>query len=684
MNKTIKMKNLLNYVILLVFGLFTTPAFSLSTDWVVGDKSKIRLISPYTTSNNSNELILALEYQLDKEWKTYWKSPGGGGFPQNIIWNNSSNIENLKIEWLEPIEFEILGLSSIGYKDNVIFPLIIKIKDKEKITDVNLKINYLVCKDICIPGNANLYLKISPGEGKPTEFLHNIEKAKSTTSINNIELSPISNFNVFARSNHKNVLIDIDIATKNFFKNPKIYIHTPFGLPVVKPNLNYSFDYKKIISSFKYDKKQFNLNKFPIEVFIYDENINYIYEDTLEIKKVKNNLIVNNSIFFILLISLIGGLVLNFMPCVFPVLSIKLLSVLHTPQKEIKLSFIITVIGIICSFILLGLFFAVLKQLNFSISWGMQFQEPYFILFILIIISLFFINTLGLFEFNVPKFLSISGSIGGDNNFFTKNFFNGFFATLLATPCSAPYIGTAVTAAFTQSTTNLLLIFLFMGLGMSIPYFIIIIYPNLINYLPKSGKWTIYFKYFLSFLLFVTILWLINILLGYYNYLFIISFIFLFIIIAIIFRYKYYSSSLTFILIAAIFSFSSIDFFKNNRILIPDNKWEDFNKIEISSIINNNKIVFLDITADWCITCQFNKMNVINSKKIRNLFKNNDIVLVRADWTKPNIRIDTFLKKYNKFGIPFNAIYSKKYPEGIIMSEILSENEIIKSLDKVN
>ena len=110
------------------------PAFSLSSDWAIGDKSKVRLISPYTTSNNSNEIILGLEYQLDKDWKTYWKSPGGGGFPQKIVWNSSFNIEDLTIEWPQPIEFEILGLPSIGYKDNIIFPLLIKIKNSKKTT----------------------------------------------------------------------------------------------------------------------------------------------------------------------------------------------------------------------------------------------------------------------------------------------------------------------------------------------------------------------------------------------------------------------------------------------------------------------------------------------------------------------------------------------------------------------
>ena len=678
------MKNLLNYIILLTFGLFTTPLYSLSSDWAIGDKSKVRLISPYTTSNNTNEFILGLEYQLDQDWKTYWKSPGGGGFPQKIIWNNSSNISNLTIEWPQPIEFEILGLSSIGYKDNIIFPLIIKTKNKEKITNVNLNINYLVCKDICIPGNANLFLDIPAGDGKPTEYLHAIEKVKSSTSIKNIELSPITEFKVEGKSDSKNVLIDINVTTKSLFNDPKIFIHTPFGLPIVQPNINYSLDYKKINSTFQYDIKQFEKNKFPIEVFFYDKNINYIYQNSIDIKKVNYGLKTNKSLFFILLVSIVGGLILNFMPCVFPVLSIKLLSVLNTDKRQVRLSFIITSLGIISSFLLLGLFFSILKQLNISISWGMQFQEPYFILFILIVITLFFQNTLGLFEINLPRFFYTSNILGAGGNFFSKNFFNGFFATLLATPCSAPYIGTAITAAFTQSMPILLLIFLFMGIGMSTPYLLIIIFPKLISYIPKSGAWTKYFKYFLSLLLFLTILWLLNILLGYYNYLFIVSFLIIFFSISLVLKLKFYQTSLTIILLSFLFILPSIEKFKDDKILLSDSVWKDFNKVDISKMISDDKLIFLDITADWCITCQFNKINVINSEETVNYFKNNNIVLVKADWTKPNNNIDAFLKKYNKFGIPFNAIYSSEYPNGIILPEILSQKEIIKNLERAS
>ncbi len=684
MDKVIKVINLLKIAIIFALGLFSTAGYSLSSDWAISEKSKVRLISPMTASNNNNQLILALEYELEEEWKTYWKSPGGGGFPQKIIWNNSSNVKDIKILWPEPIEFEILGLKSIGYKDKVIFPLIVDIKDNQKQTNLNLNINYLVCRDICIPGNADIFLDLPSGEGEYTDYFFEIEKVLSTTLNNNIDFTPISYFSFNAIQNNNDVIFDIEISTSSFFDDPKIFIHTPFGLPVVEPINNYSLDFQKLKTSFNFRLDQFNEKKFPIEIFFYDNNYSFKVEKNVEIENVDKNFSTNNSLLYLLLISLLGGFILNLMPCVFPVLSLKLLSVINTEDKKIKSSFFITVLGIITSFLILGSFFAILKQINISISWGMQFQEPYFLMFILTIISMFFLNTLGIFQINLPSFLFSSKILNSGNNFYTKNFFNGFFATLLATPCSAPYLGTAVTAAFTQSTTYLFLIFFFMGIGMSLPYLIIAFFPGLISFLPRSGKWMIYFKYFLSILLFITIVWLLSILNNYYNYFFIVTFTVLLILISAILKFRIYQTPLIISLIIIFFLTPYLNSFqKINEENYKSNNWLDFNSKNIPEIIANNEIVFLDITADWCITCKFNKINVLNSKIVSDFFDSQEVTLIKADWTQPNEKINKFLKKYNKFGIPFNAFYSSKFPEGIVMNEILTEKQIFETYNKV-
>ena len=162
--------------LLLFFTTFSNQILALSSEWVINDKSKVRLISAKKSIDNTDEIILGLEYQLEPGWKTYWKSPGGGGFPQKILWNNSINIKDIIIDWPKPKDFEILGLTSLGYEEKVIFPLTVKLKDPNKLTEINLNTNYLVCKDICIPGNANLFLQIKPGNGELVNFFMKLKK----------------------------------------------------------------------------------------------------------------------------------------------------------------------------------------------------------------------------------------------------------------------------------------------------------------------------------------------------------------------------------------------------------------------------------------------------------------------------------------------------------------------------
>ena len=146
------------------------------------------------------------------------------------------------------------------------------------------------------------------------------------------------------------------------------------------------------------------------------------------------------------------------------------------------------------------------------------------------------------------------------------------------------------------------------------------------------------------------------------------------------FKIKYYNFSAVVIFVIIFFLLPSVDSLKQKTSDSVDKDWIDFFTIKIEDLINDNNIIFLDITADWCATCQFNKVNVINKNDTLDLFKKNNIILVKADWTKPDKRINEFLNEYSKFGIPFNAFYSKNYPDGVVLSELLSKEEIINTI----
>ena len=625
-------------IILLFFAMNT---YAIQTDWSNSQESQVRIISPLTHNNNQSEIILGLEYRLEAGWKTYWRSSGEGGFPQNINWELSENIESIDILWPIPKYFEILGFISIGYVNEVIFPLKVKIKDPKKNAKLILDIDYLTCKDICIPGSAYLELIIPQGEASYTENYFTIQKALSNVPKINSNNIGINNFNTIALENNEKISIIVSVQSNNKIKNPNFFLHSDFGLPPVKPIIQQSSNLKNIKAIFDFNKKIISKNNFTMNIVFQDNNNIFEYKEEVNVEKNFNSFNFDNSILYILFISLIGGVILNIMPCVLPVISIKVLSIIKNSKHKLNIrkSFLITSSGIISSFGLLAFIFIFLRYIGFNIGWGMQFQEPIFLIIISLILLLFSLNLFGFFEFRVPKFVNSEFFKKLNENKYFGDYFNGFFATILATPCSAPFVGTAITIAFTQSSIAMFGIFLFMGIGMASPYLLISAFPQMVNIFPKPGYWMQLIKYFLGILLFATFIWILSILLNHVNFL-------------------------------------------NNYKIQNESDWLDFSLVEIDDLKKKHSVIFVDITADWCVTCQFNKINVINSKEVIQSFENNKVVKVRGDWTKPNKKIEKFIQSFNRFGIPFNVIYISSPPYEHVFSELLSKEEILDYINK--
>ena len=669
------------FLILALF--FSANTLALESEWSNDTESQVRLISPITKNNNQNDFYLGLEYKLQDGWKTYWKSPGGGGFPQSINWNKSKNIKDIEILWPTPVNFEILGIQSVGYKDDFIFPLKISLENNTKSSYIFLDINYLVCKDICIPGNASLELFIPAGIGNITKHSFSIEKSLSEIPITNFNLSFLDSATTKIYTDDKNISFHFLASSKKKFKNPSIFLHTKYGLPTTSPQIKLTSDYESLEAIFLFDRNLIKDKEVKAQIIISDGIHSFDLEEIILLEDRTYTL--NQSYILILIIAFFGGLILNAMPCVLPVLSIKLLSILNNANNKhsIRKSFLITSFGIIFSFSLLATIFIFFRFLGVSVGWGMQFQQPIFLMIIALILTFFSMNLFGIFEISMPKFLNhkIISSQNLNNNI--KDFFNGFFATIMATPCSAPLVGTALTAAFTQSYFLMFLIFIFMGIGMSFPYLLISIFPQLIKSLPKPGKWMKYIKYFLGILLLLTLIWVGNILLNHFNFIFMIVSLFL-LIIFLIFNYFFIYRKTTLLLSLVIFFLLPNFAILESTYLKKNNDWLDFNEVNIAELIQEDNIIFVDITADWCATCQYNKINVINSDEIIDYFKTNNIIKIRGDWTIPNEKILNFLEKNNKFGIPFNIIFNKKNQNGIVLSELLSKEEVLKELKGLN
>ncbi|MFV9875423.1 MAG: protein-disulfide reductase DsbD family protein [Rickettsiales endosymbiont of Dermacentor nuttalli] len=402
----------------------------------------------------------------------------------------------------------------------------------------------------------------------------------------------------------------------------------------------------------------------------------------------------------IVLTAFLGGIILNIMPCVLPVLSLKLLAIINHQNNASKLrqrcNFLASASGIIITFIGLGIFTILMSKLGKTVGWGIQFTNPIFIIFLILILMLFSCNLLGIFSINIPvRLLNLLPQNTTLHHGITRqmmsNFVSGIMATILATPCSAPFLGTAVSFALSQGYVEILIIFFSLGCGMALPYFVLILFPGFIKYLPKSGVWMLKVKYILGILLLLTVLWLLYIIYVQLGIkaaivLFLLCILLKFILETDSFLLKYISIKYLFAFLIIFYMFyipikiADYDLIRDSHI---DIIWQEFNKDTIPELIANGKVVVVDITAEWCIICQMNKYTVLNREKLLEIFRDNKIVAMRANLTEKNRKqILEYMKNYKRFGLPFNIVYGPNAKQGILLSELLTFSDLMNAIKK--
>jgi suppressor for copper-sensitivity B len=670
------------YPILYIFlTVFINLSYAQDYNIFTEDMVEVKFISSVTKVQKEN-FYIALDFNLKPGWKIYWRQPGDSGMPPNLDYNNSNNLKSLDLKWPFPKkEYEAANLLTNIYKDNVIIPIAITVKDPTKPLNLQTVLNFQVCKDICIPFQTNLFLLLDTGESNYTKYLYKIERALSKVPID-YKKAGIDNITV-SRDSESSLLFFLESLVdipegelEVFLENNDEYIKIN-NIKIID-NIDNKISAKLIL-----DRSIIHLNELDI-IFV-------IGNLAASIKDIKIEHSTSKSIYLILLAALIGGLILNFMPCVLPVLILKINRIISIEDKNtynIRSNFLLTILGIISSFILVAFITVFIKNITGQVGWGIQFQQPIFLFFLIFILIIFSMNLFGKIQFNLPNKFNTN-----INKYLAKKsngvaFFEGALATLLATPCSAPFLGTAVSFALSSNFYITLLIFIFLGIGMSLPYFIFIFFPSLVNFLPKPGKWMNYLRYILGLGLLLTALWLsyvcISIIgLAIFSY-FLSSLVIFLLIIYRLYLRKKYLVLLLIILLGNIYISNNTGFLDYDFSYSEQEEWLKFDNQELQKLINQGNTVFVDITADWCITCKANKILVLNSKEFKSSMKLNKITLMKGDWTKPNDEINKFLQKANRYGIPFNALYNSNFSNGLVYSEILSLKEIRESLLKLH
>ena len=657
----------------------------------------------------------------DEGWHTYWKNPGDAGIASTFTFSKPTE----SFEWPVPKKYIEAGdILTIGYSGVTHFFF------KDIPGNFDLKVGVLICKDICIPGEANLSL------GAQDQFLANRmakpyaqeELEKSFSALPQDEKLP-EGFEYYLTREKDQTNLTLHYSLKNLespilpvqlnfltpfphspwgFKRESLYVQDGvlYGKTLIEWDGEYQDPPLTLPETGRFEKpydlkflfndpikNKVSVVSLSIQDFSNsDSNLDQFYSKLTPFDgktKASAGPASTGSILQYLLFAFLGGLILNLMPCVLPVISIKLFGLIkhkNLPRKKILAHNLSYTAGVISTFMALGLVVAGIKATGEEIGWGFQLQSPAFILIMMLVLFVLSLNLFGLFEFRTPGGAKFGSQELKDN--LSGDFFSGILTTILSTPCSAPFLGTALTFAFTTSTANIFLMFFFIGLGLAFPFLMTAVFPKSLNLFPKPGMWMEKLKYFLGLSLVITIIWLYDVFVTLVNFEHLswrLNLLFALWFFAFFFAQKISKSRpvqfLFFIIpvIMTVFAIQNLEMrpLNSSSSIKVESNWKPWSENKLKE--EKGKLVFMDFTAEWCLTCKVNKKLVMETDGFNELAQKYNVVLLRADWTRRDDNITQFLKRYNVVGVP--AYFVQKEDGAIVhLGETISLGKIENAL----
>lgn len=615
----------------------------------------------------AGETHLLLDVALEKGWKTYWRSPGEGGIAPSIAWQTPLPVQWY---WPTPQRFDVAGIATQGYQGNVTFPLVVKGKMPDTLSGV---LTLSTCSDVCILTDYPFSLDLSG----PTErqFTYDFTKAMGTLPR---EDGLTSSLKAAWAPGKLTVTATRDAG----WHAPALYLDGVEDADFARPTFKIQGETltATVPVTDGWGEAAPDLRGKTLSLVLADGGLAQQSQTTIGEAEVTTS-----SLLPVLAMALLGGFILNLMPCVLPVLAMKLGSVLQVEgqtRSRVRGQFLASVAGIVVSFLALALMMTFLRLSNQALGWGIQFQNPWFIAAMALVMVLFSASLLGLFEIRLPSGITTSLATRGGNGL-AGHFWQGAFATLLATPCTAPFLGTAVSVALVAPLVQLWGIFLAMGIGMSLPWLAIAAWPGLARRLPRPGRWMNTLRVVLGLMMLGSAVWLISLLwLHIGKATWGVLALVLVLLLAGVWRRYQRRGALAATALALLMALSGYWLTSQTTGAVVEDRiaWQPLSEQAITDALAANKRVFVDVTADWCVTCKANKYNVLLRDDVQQALSAPDVVALRGDWSRPSDTVSQFLTRRQSAAIPFNQIYGPAQPQGTILPALLNREGVLNAL----
>lgn len=671
--------------ICLLSWLSATAAHAASGAWARSDMVSARLVSAVEATGDLARIPLGLEIKLDPDWKIYWRSPGEAGLPPAIDWAGSTGFGAAALSWPAPHRFTLLGVDTFGYKDAITLPIAVTPASPGAALTLKARVDLLVCARICVPKTLDLALALPAGPAAPGPEAQALNRAQAAIPDDG-RASGLSIERARFVGSGPAALLQVEARSASPFQTPDL----------VPESDTLAFGHPEIVLSEAGRRASITLPVLnapagaapqgALTLTLLDAGRALEARPKLEAAPMPGLIERLAALLPFLGIALLGGLILNVMPCVLPVLSIKLLSVASQggqARAKIRAGFLASALGVVAAFILMAAALIGVKAAGGAIGWGVQFQQPIFLAALALALGLFAGNLWGLFEIALPGALANRlGQAGGEG--LIGHFASGAFATVLATPCSAPFLGTAVGFALAGGPLEIFAVFLALGLGLAAPFLLVAAFPGLAARLPRPGAWMARLRQALGGALALTaawLLWVVSAQIGV-GPAALIALAMAALVAAMTLRAPARAlagglvAAGVAIAVAALAPLSSV----RRDDAAPTVHWARFDDGQIRSLVAQGKTVFVDVTADWCLTCQANRRLVLDEPAVAARLNAPSLAAMKADWTRPDEKIAAYLARYGKYGIPFNVVYGPKAPAGVVLPELLTRDALLKAM----